>query len=391
MDGAAAEIPPPGINPTIDESTESRIYGLPEAATQLNQKQFVNPSIRKFVNCMIQSRSKSRSGRVTGSRFASRKASSKRLASASSRPRLRLLEHRLASFVLGLQNARRLVELGFVRPLRLAVRHDAPKIRIHDKCGLAAGTNHLDLALQLRHGTILVEPNAHPSRRDLQHPPVPRTRRSHQSESNCRRHSSDRSRHHRAAGSGGRESEVGGTRRGAGRTARNGMGHGPGTAAASRVFGNVMLSRLPILHHAQYDLSWKTCEPRCCQRVDIAVGSPLHLYTCTWGPHTWSADTRPLASCHSCMTAVWVSRRSSSATEWMRGLATQMLSQRLKSIDLRAHLRRRVHPASFSLCTWTTSTTRERWRLPGWNCLERLALLASDHLPLVAELTVEFS
>ena len=86
MDGAAAGIPPPGINPTIDESTESRIYGLPEAATQLNQKQFVNPSIRKFVNCMIQSRSKSRSGRVTGSRFASRKASSKRLASASSRP-----------------------------------------------------------------------------------------------------------------------------------------------------------------------------------------------------------------------------------------------------------------------------------------------------------------
>ena len=36
--------------------------------------------------------------------------------------------------------------------------------------------------------------------------------------------------------------------------------------------------------------------------------------TCTWGPHTWSADTRPLASCHSCTTAVWVSRRSSSAT-----------------------------------------------------------------------------
>ncbi len=45
------------------------------------------------------------------------------------------------------------------------------------------------------------------------------------------------------------------------------------------LFGNVVLSRFPIRHHAQYDLSWKTCEPRCCQRVDIAIGDDtLHLY-----------------------------------------------------------------------------------------------------------------
>src|SRR5436190_8775290 len=45
------------------------------------------------------------------------------------------------------------------------------------------------------------------------------------------------------------------------------------------LFGNVVLSRHPIRHHAQYDLSWKTCEPRCCQRVDIAIANDtLHLY-----------------------------------------------------------------------------------------------------------------
>ena len=34
--------------------------------------------------------------------------------------------------------------------------------------------------------------------------------------------------------------------------------------------------------------------------------------------------------------------------EWMRGLATQMLSERLNSIDLRAHLRRRrTYPGVF--------------------------------------------
>src|SRR5688500_17052471 len=45
------------------------------------------------------------------------------------------------------------------------------------------------------------------------------------------------------------------------------------------LFGNVVLSRHPIRHHSQYDLSWRTCEPRCCQRVDIAIGDyTLHLY-----------------------------------------------------------------------------------------------------------------
>ena len=37
-------------------------------------------------------------------------------------------------------------------------------------------------------------------------------------------------------------------------------------------FGNVVLSRFPIRDHAQLDLSWRTAEPRNCQRVDIDLG-----------------------------------------------------------------------------------------------------------------------
>ena len=36
-------------------------------------------------------------------------------------------------------------------------------------------------------------------------------------------------------------------------------------------FGNVVLSRFPILQHTHYDLSWKTCEARGCQRGHVAV------------------------------------------------------------------------------------------------------------------------
>jgi endonuclease/exonuclease/phosphatase family metal-dependent hydrolase len=162
------------------------------------------------------------------------------------------------------------------------------------------------------------------------------------------------------------------------------------------LFGNVVLSRLPILHHAQYDLSWKTCEPRCCQRVDIAVGTDtLHFYNVHLG--TAYLERRYQASR---LVSFVHDRRVGQPkivlgdfNEWLRGLATQMLSQRLKSIDLRAHLRRRrTYPGVFPLVHldhiyYEGKVEVSRLELPR----TRLALLASDHLPLVAELTVEFS
>ena len=117
------------------------------------------------------------------------------------------------------------------------------------------------------------------------------------------------------------------------------------------LFGNVVLSRLPIRHHAQYDLSWKTCEPRCCQRVDIAFGDDtLHLYNVHLG--TAFLERRYQAGR---LSAIVHDRRIGQPkvvlgdfNEWMRGLATQMLSERLQSIDLRAHLRRRrTYPGVF--------------------------------------------
>src|SRR5687767_12690311 len=46
------------------------------------------------------------------------------------------------------------------------------------------------------------------------------------------------------------------------------------------LFGNVVLSRFPIVHHTHYDLSWRTCEARACQRADLDVGAGqlLHIY-----------------------------------------------------------------------------------------------------------------
>ena len=161
------------------------------------------------------------------------------------------------------------------------------------------------------------------------------------------------------------------------------------------LFGNVVLSRLPIIHHAQYELSWKTCEPRCCQRVDIEVGShTLHLYNVHLG--TAFLERRYQAGR---LSAIVHDRRIGEPkivlgdfNEWMKGLATQMLSERLKSIDLRAHLRRRrTYPGVFPLVHldhiyYEGKVEVAKLELPR----TRLALMASDHLPLVADLKVSF-
>lgn len=79
--------------------------------------------------------------------------------------------------------------------------------------------------------------------------------------------------------------------------------------------------------------------------------------------------------------------------EWMKGLATQTLTERLQSIDLRAHLRRRrTYPGVFPVLHldhiyYEGSVEVIKVELPR----TRISLIASDHLPLVAELRVQFS
>jgi endonuclease/exonuclease/phosphatase family metal-dependent hydrolase len=76
----------------------------------------------------------------------------------------------------------------------------------------------------------------------------------------------------------------------------------------------------------------------------------------------------------------------------MRGLATSLLSERLQSIDLRAHLRRRrTYPGVFPVLHldhiyYEGQVEVTKLELPR----TRLSLLASDHLPLLAELRVNF-
>jgi endonuclease/exonuclease/phosphatase family metal-dependent hydrolase len=162
------------------------------------------------------------------------------------------------------------------------------------------------------------------------------------------------------------------------------------------LFGNVVLSRFPILNHSQYDLSWRTCEARGCQRADLELGSGrvLHVYNVHLG--TAVLERRYQAP----RLAAFVHDHRVTGpkiilgdfNEWMRGLATQTLSSLFQSIDLQPHLRRRwTYPGIFPVLHLDHIYYEGRVDVRSVELPRtRRALIASDHLPLVANLTITF-
>jgi endonuclease/exonuclease/phosphatase family metal-dependent hydrolase len=164
------------------------------------------------------------------------------------------------------------------------------------------------------------------------------------------------------------------------------------------LYGNVVLSRFPVKHHQQHDLSWKTCEPRLAQRADLALNGEddvLHFYNVHLGTALLERrdQARRLAS-------VVHDRRVSGPkivlgdfNEWARGLATDVLAEKLHSIDLRQHLKRkRTYPGFFPLVhldhIYYEGARVEINKV--WLPKDRMAMMASDHLPLVADLKIRF-
>lgn len=160
-------------------------------------------------------------------------------------------------------------------------------------------------------------------------------------------------------------------------------------------FGNMILSRFPMWDHAQYDLSWKTCEPRGAQRVAVDIGpGQLQVYNAHLG--TALLERRYQAP----RLATWVDDRRVQGpklllgdfNEWSRPLATDILAKRLQSIDLFPYLRRRrTYPGFFPLLHldhiyYEGEIEVRHISLPR----SRTALMASDHLPLVADLRIRF-
>jgi endonuclease/exonuclease/phosphatase family metal-dependent hydrolase len=162
------------------------------------------------------------------------------------------------------------------------------------------------------------------------------------------------------------------------------------------LFGNVVLSRYPIANHSQYDLSWRTCEPRACQRADLDLGEnrTLHVYNVHLGTAVLERRYQAprLASFVHDHRVTGPKIILGDFNEWMRGLATRTLSSLFDSVDIEAHLRRRrTYPGIFPLLHldhiyYEGKVEVRSVELPR----TRKALMASDHLPLVANIRLGF-
>jgi len=194
---------------------------------------------------------------------------------------------------------------------------------------------------------------------------------------------------------------VGASRRRPGQAAELGAALGMGWVMAptrqlrGSLFGNAVLSRLPIRQHVAHDLSWKTCEARGVHRVDVALDDDsLHVYNVHFGTslleRRYQADR---------LATLVHDRRTHGPkivlgdfNEWARGLATDVLSARLHSVDLTRYLkRRRTYPGLFPFLHLDHIYYEGRIEVTHVELVRtRLSLMASDHLPLVADVTLWF-
>jgi endonuclease/exonuclease/phosphatase family metal-dependent hydrolase len=165
-------------------------------------------------------------------------------------------------------------------------------------------------------------------------------------------------------------------------------------------YGNVVLSRLPIVADHNHDLSWRQYEPRGCLQVTIA-------------PHPEQPDSQPQLQIYNLHLGTGFFERRYQArrlldviggdsngssprivlgdfNEWTRGLASHLLSYHLKSAEPEQRIgRARTYPGVFPLLHLD-----HIYHDPSLELKEitvhrsRLALVASDHLPIVAEFRV---
>ncbi len=160
-----------------------------------------------------------------------------------------------------------------------------------------------------------------------------------------------------------------------------------------RAYGNATFSRLPITFHENYDITWwPRRERRGCLRTDIRTpaGRTFHIYNVHLGtsPFERPHQARRLLSEEVLNNRLLRGPRLvvGDFNEWTRGVATRLLGANFKSVDMRLLGRRRTYPGLFPVFHLDHFYYDHALRLRAFRLhRSRLALIASDHLPLVAE------
>src|SRR5262245_23090401 len=162
------------------------------------------------------------------------------------------------------------------------------------------------------------------------------------------------------------------------------------------IYGNLVLSRFPLLASENHDISVAGREERGCLRVDVDLGKDgkLHIYNVHLGTSfiERQRQARKLIS-ESILSGPRLPGPRimlGDFNDCTRGLVTRLLNEHFKSGDIRLHLKRsRTYPGLLPLMHLDHIYFDETLELEHASLhRSRTALLASDHLPIFADFRV---
>ncbi len=161
-------------------------------------------------------------------------------------------------------------------------------------------------------------------------------------------------------------------------------------------YGNVILSRFPIRDHTNYDISVKKYEPRGCLRAEIAVngGDPLHFINVHMGTSYFERrhQVHKMLAEHVLDSPELTGRRivAGDFNEWISGITTRLFRSNFEAVDPKLHLgQARTFPGLLPLVHLDHVYFDNTFQLRNaFLHRSRTALIASDHLPIVAEFEV---
>jgi endonuclease/exonuclease/phosphatase family metal-dependent hydrolase len=161
-------------------------------------------------------------------------------------------------------------------------------------------------------------------------------------------------------------------------------------------YGNAVLSRWPIAADHNHDLTWRMYEPRGC--LDVAINLPDDSQTVLqiFNVHLGTGFFERRNQGHRLLEVIGGEPDSSPRivlgdfNEWTRGLTTRLLSRHWNSAEPEQRLgRARTYPGVFPLLHLDHIYYNSLLKLKSITVHRtRLALSASDHLPIVADFTL---
>lgn len=166
----------------------------------------------------------------------------------------------------------------------------------------------------------------------------------------------------------------------------------PARLLRGRFYGNALLTRWPVRQHVTYDLSQDGREPRFCQRVDLVIrGQEVHFFNVHLGTarKERTQQARKLIPFLS-EPAAGPRILLGDFNEWIKGPATDTLAENFQTLELLPFLLwPRTYPGIFPIfhidqIYYRGNVEILKVEVPRtWS-----TLIASDHMPVLAELQI---